>query len=151
MKKQCICCGEEMEIKHGGMLICAACYTKLLPNVLKKRENKTCPVCGMEKPGKKTYCCDTCKHIGQVILKRWRNAKKEKKQETREMIKKAHKKAMMKHYTHTVLPPTGNRKEEPAMRYGKGRTKLDDDALAAKEAGMTYGEWMYFKRRHNLI
>ncbi len=53
MKKQCICCGEEMEIKHGGMLICAACYTKLLPNVLKKRENKTCPVCGMEKPGKK--------------------------------------------------------------------------------------------------
>lgn len=37
MKKECICCGEEMETKHGGMLICAACYTKLLPNVLKKK------------------------------------------------------------------------------------------------------------------
>lgn len=150
MKKQCICCGEEMEIKRGGMLICAACYTKLLPTVLKKRENKTCPVCGMEKPGKKTYCCDTCKHIGQVILKRWRHAKNEKKQNTRELVKKAHKKAMMKHYRHTCLPPSGDRKEEPVMYYGKNRTKLDDDALAAKEAGMTYGEWMYFKRRHNL-
>ena len=37
MKKECICCGKEIETKHGGMLICPAGYTKLQPNVLKKK------------------------------------------------------------------------------------------------------------------
>lgn len=149
MKVHCIHCGREFEIDRGRRLVCVTCYERLLPAVLRGNKNSSCPVCGGKRPSKGLYCSGHCRRIGQIVLKRHRNILNGKLKGDREREAASVQAEKEKTYKHIVLPSVSPERPAPyPLHYGKGRTKLDDNALAAREAGMEYHEYMLFMGKY---
>lgn len=127
MGKTCVICGKDT---GSNTPICDTCTDRVNDRMHNPEPGK-CPVCGNELPrtgnNNSKYCSPDCYEISiKINHKIWQKNHK-----------KNHKKNHVKHLPQVIVPRHTTKK-----RTAKRKSRLDENALKAREMGLSYGMYM---------
>ncbi len=126
MGKTCVICGKDT---GSNTPICDTC-TDRINDKIHNPEPGICPICGNELPrnGKnnKKYCSPECYNISvKFNHKIW------------DRTHRKHREHLTRHLPQVIIPRHTTKK-----RPGKRKSRLDENAMKAREMGLSYGIYM---------